>query len=340
MIKMIIASCLMIAAPVWAALPPEWAAMLVKVRSSLDGTEQPCYFWASKSAAAVPLVVGLHTWSGDYKYTSHYATTLSYAKKLRWAFVGPDFRGANDKSVACGSDYAVQDIVDAVNYAKCHANVDPSRIYIIGGSGGGHMTLLMLGRHPELFAAGAAFCPISDVARWHADSLETHPGRSKVYAQMLEKSCGGPPSERSWEYALRSPLTWLGRAKDQGVPAYIGTGIHDGWRGSVPVGHAIRAFNALANVQDRLSEMEIDYIEKNQAVPAAQAFKGRDPFYGEKRRIHLRRISANACLTLFEGGHDVNYAAGIDFLSRQRKGAKADWTLPVQGKGDNEALAK
>ena len=96
-----------------------------------------------------------------------------------------------------GSDYAVQDIVDAVSYAKANAKIDAARIYIVGGSGGGHITLLMLGRHPELFAAGAAFCPISDLARWHADSLEDHPGRGKCYAEMMEKSCGGTPAGTS-----------------------------------------------------------------------------------------------------------------------------------------------
>ena len=324
------------------AMPPEWAAMLVKVRSTLDGTEQPCYFWAPEKAKteAVPLVVGLHTWSGNYKYTSHYGPAFDYAKKLGWAFVGPDFRGANDKPSGCGSDYAVQDIVDAVNHAKARAKIDAARIYIIGGSGGGHMTLLMLGRHPELFAAGAAFCPISDLARWHADSLESHPGRGKNYAKMLEKSCGGTPSERPWEYALRSPLTWLGRARDAGIPAYICTGIHDGWRGSVPVGHSVRAYNALANESDRVPEADIEFIEKNQAAPSSLAFAGRDPFYGESRRIHLRRTSANVRLTVFEGGHDGNYAAGFDFLSRQRKGRCADWTIPVQGSGDSRALTK
>lgn len=321
---------------------PDWSRMLVKVRSSIDSSEQPCHFWAPEKAktTAVPLVVGLHTWSGDFTYLNHYATVFALAKKLGWAFVGPDFRGANDHYTGCGHDYAVQDIVDAVNYAKSRVRIDPARIYIIGGSGGGHMTLLMLGRRPDLFAAGAAFCPIADLARWHAESLENHPGRGKNYARMMESACGGSPAKKPKEYAQRSPLTWLERARAQGVPVYIGTGIHDGWRGSVPVGHAIRAFNALANAPDRLSEEEIDRIEKTQAVPPALAFTGKDPFYGESRRIHLRRTSANVRLTLFEGGHDMNYAAGIDFLARQRKGAKADWTLPAQGRSDIEKLNK
>ena len=326
-----------------AELAPVWAKMLVQVESTLDHTLQPCYFWAPEAAKtnAVPLIVGLHTWSYDYKATSHYQTVLNYAKKRGWAMVGPNFRGPNKTPPACGGDPAVQDIVDAVNYAKAHAKIDPARVYIVGGSGGGHMTLLMLGRHPEVFAAGAAFCPITDIARWHADSLLDHPGRGKNYAKMLEGACGGTPAEKPEEYRHRSPLTWLDRAREAGVGAYIVTGIHDGWKGSVPVGHSFRAFNALANPEDRVSEADIAAIEETQQVPAALAYTGpRDPFYSERMRIHFRRTSANVRFTLMEGGHGGNFAAGLDFLSRQAKGRPTDFSLPAKGKAREEALGK
>ena len=320
----------------------EWQSLLVQVKSTLDGTDQPCYFWAPEKAAseAVPLIVGLHTWSGSYKNCNSYKPALDYAKKANWVFVGPNFRGPNSTPKACGSDFAVQDIVDAVNYAKDKVKIDASRVYIIGGSGGGHMTLLMLGRHPEVFAAGAAFCPITDVARWHADSLADHPGRGKCYATMLESACGGTPAEKPEEYAHRSPLTWLARAKAQKVPAYICTGIHDGWKGSVPVGHSFRGFNALADEKDSIPEGDISYFEANQAVPAVLASKWDDPFYGTKNRIHFRRTSGLARLTIFEGGHGGNFPAGFDFLSRQRKGSPVDWSLPSKAKGGYEALNK
>ena len=104
---------------------PDWAKILVQVKSTLDGTLQPCYFWAPEAAKtnAVPLIVGLHTWSYDYKATSHYKTVLDYARKHGWAMVGPNFRGPNKTPPACGGDPAVQDIVDAVNYAKAHVKL-------------------------------------------------------------------------------------------------------------------------------------------------------------------------------------------------------------------------
>ena len=233
----------------------------------------------------------------------------------------------------------MQDIVDAVNYAKSHAKIDEKRVYIIGGSGGGHMTLLMAGRHPEIWAGCVAFCPITDLARWHADSMLKHPGRGRGYAKMMEGACGGTPAQKPEEYRHRSPLTWLDSAAKAEVPVYIVTGIHDGWKGSVPVGHAIRAFNMLASEKDRISEDDIAKIEADQKVPAALAYNGpNDPFYSSRNRIHLRRTSRNVRFTLFEGGHAGNYPAGLDFLSRQVKGRPADFTIPTEGKGAEEAL--
>ncbi len=316
----------------------DWTAILRTFKSSYDGTEQQLYFEAPEKAGAeaVPLIVGLHTWSMNIRRTDNYAPVRKWAKTKGWAFVGPNFRGANNHPEACGGEPAVQDIVDSVEYAKAHAKIDARRIYIVGGSGGGHMTLLMAGRHPEIWAGCAAFCPISDLARWHADSMLRHPGRSKSYAQMMERSCGGTPEAKPDEYARRSPLTHLAAARKAGVPVYIVTGIHDGWTGSVPVGHSIRAFNALADEKDRVPEADIAAIEETQAIPPTlKSESGLDPFYGirGKGRMHFRRTSANVRLTIFEGGHGGNYPAGLDFLSRQTKGSPADFSLPASAYG-------
>lgn len=320
----------------------KWPAERVEIKSSLDATLQPAWFWAPEKAKseAVPLVVGHHSWSTDLHDLVNYRAPLNAAMTNDWVFIGPSFRGPNNRPEACGSDLAVQDIVDAVEWAKAHAKVDSKRVYIIGASGGGHMTLLMLGRHPEIFAAGVALCPISDIARWHADSLLKHPGRSARYAKHIEAACGGTPAERPEEYARRSPLTWLAGAREAKVPVYICTGIHDGWRGAVPVGHAIRAFNALADEADRISEKDIAFIEAKQRTPSGFACGDlADPFY-EGRPVHLRRTSTNVRLTLFEGAHQGNYPAAFDFLRRQEKGRPADWTLPDAACGAVENIAK
>ena len=66
-------------------------SLLKQVKSTYDGSLQPCYFWAPEKARdeAVPQIVGLHTWSGDWRQRDHYVPALNYAKKRGWAMVGP-----------------------------------------------------------------------------------------------------------------------------------------------------------------------------------------------------------------------------------------------------------
>ena len=317
----------------------EWDSLLVKVTSTLDKSEQPCYFWAPPAAKTkkVPLIVGLHTWSYSYKeITSHYTDVLDWCKANGWAIVCPDFRGPNSTPQGCGSDLAVQDIVDAINYAKKAVKIDADRVYIIGGSGGGHMSLLMAGRHPEIWAGVAAFCPITDCARWYDDLVKS---RRKNKVKMFESACGGAPKAGGKileEYRHRSPLTHLEAAKKAGLPIYIMTGIHDGHKGSVPVGHSFRAFNLLAAEKDRFTDAEIDFIEKKQDPGTIKYDGPSDPFYPESMKIHVRRTSGNVRLTICEGGHACNYDAGFDFLKRQVRGKKADWTVPAKLAGKTE----
>lgn len=308
----------------------------VRIVSTKDGTEQNALWRQPKGAWAHPLLVSLHTWSRNFKMGN--PQVVDWAEMRDWAYIAPDFRGPNKRPQACGSDYAVQDIVDAVEWAKKHAEIDEDRIYLIGGSGGGHMTLLMAGRHPEIWAAVAAACPITDLKKWH----EHHaPQARRHYADMLEAACEGTPADKPGEYAHRSPMTHLHNAKSAGLKAYVCTGIHDGWKGSVPVGHSFRAFNALADERDRISDEDIAFIEKNRKVPDALKFTGRDDDY--IRTVHFQRTSGNVRFTLFEGGHEGNNVAMLHWLENQKKGSKVEWNLPPLEDGISKeaaALAK
>jgi hypothetical protein len=204
---------------------------------------------------------------------------------------------------------------------ECSA--DPSAIYLLGGSGGGHCSLLLAGRRPDLWTAVSSWCPISDIALWHQESTERNSG----YATHIEQACGGNPAESAEalkEARLRSPLTWLKNAVGK-LPIDISTGIHDGHTGSVPVGQAIRAFNALAAENDRISDEDIDFIEKTETVPDHLKAKEQDPAFGT-RTIYLRKVSGMVRLTLFEGGHEAFPAVAAEWLARQSEGHPADWT--------------
>lgn len=298
--------------------------LAIDIPSSKDGTPQKAIYWRPESAAhdgkgpSVPLLVFLHSWSGGFEQGPPW---IDQAKKMGWVLVAPDFRGPNNRPEACASDLASQDILDAVAFARRDARIDPARIYLIGGSGGGHMSLVMAARAPDLWAAVSAWVPISDLAAWHAESK----ARKNNYAKMLEQSCGGAPGPATEaEYRHRSPLFHLAAAKN--VPLDINTGIHDGHTGSVPVSHSLRAFNALAAPEKQIAAADIDFMVQEQKVPAALAAESQaDP--ERQKAVLFRRTSDNARVTVFEGGHDSESSAGILWLSRQRKGQPADWSL-------------
>lgn len=314
----------------------EWSKLDVSVRSTMDGTMQPASFYFPPKAKAaggkVPLLVTLHSWSYGYGKKDPASWAATECARRGWAMLYPHFRGPNKTPEGCGSDLAVQDIVDQVKWAIANHPVDPDRVYILGGSGGGHMAMLMVARHPGLFAGAYSACGISDLARYHRDCM----GRLyPAYAKMMDKACGGTPDENPGEYARRSPLTYLSRTRSGAVPFSIVAGIHDGHRrkggGTVPVGQSIRAYNALAAGSDRIGEDIIEEIERTEKVPPALAFKGRDPYFTKGDGVLMRLVSGNVMLTLFDGGHSGNYVEGAAWLALQRRGNPANWNVPPPG---------
>lgn len=307
--------------PLLLALAPAFlfgAAREVRITSSLDGSAQPAFFHAPKNVSAgktVPLLVVLHSWSADYRQKLH-KPMEEHCVRAGWAYLHPNFRGPNRNPQATGSELAVQDVLDAVAYAKKHAPVDERKIFLVGASGGGYMSLLMAGRTPDVWAGVSAWVPISDLVAWHA---ETKRKRLK-YAREIENSCGGPPGtspEVDEQYRLRSPLTHLARAKGV-VNLDLNAGIRDGHNGSVPVSHSLHAFNLLADEKDRVPADLIDELTRTAKVPAAHLFPGSDPSYGKKRPL-FRRSSGKARLTLFEGGHEIVHAAALAWLVEMSK---------------------
>lgn len=297
--------------------------MLKKIEyfCKVDGSMQPAMCQPAAGEEPRPLMVALHTWS--FTVDADCSMYTSVAEKYNWHMIFPHFRGQNWQPEACGSDLVVSDLEDAVAYMCSTYNVDPSRIYLVGGSGGGHCSLLMAARRPDLWTAVSAWCPISDVALWHKQSSLRRNG----YANHISNACGGDPAlsaSANMSARLRSPLTWLPNAVDK-VTVDISTGIHDGHTGSVPIGQAVRAFNALAEEKDRISEEDIAYMEENEKVPEHLAAKEGDPAFG-KYTVYFRRQSKRVRLTLFEGGHDILPAVSAEWLNRQVSGAEPDWS--------------
>jgi dipeptidyl aminopeptidase/acylaminoacyl peptidase len=181
----------------------------LSVASSLDGSIEKNLFYYLGNGTNIPLVVALHSWSAE---RSNQQCLLEFCVKRGWALLLPEFRGPNIDSnprvtQACGSTLARQDIIDAVDYVGTNYSIDTEHIFLLGGSGGGHMALMMAAYRPELWAAVSAWCPITDLVKWHQFY-----GDGNSYALHIESCCGGTPGASDavdLEYQTRSPISYL-----------------------------------------------------------------------------------------------------------------------------------
>lgn len=288
--------------------------------SPADATEQKTLLYVPPGDEPVPLLVAFHTWSNDYRQDESPYARWCIARG--WALVHPDVRGPADRPEAAGSDLAFADLGAAIDLAKSRRRIDPDRIYAVGVSGGGMMTLLAAARMPDVWAAASAWVPVTDLAAWHAEST----ARKSKYARDVERVCGGPPGASppiDAAYASRSVVARLTAAPPE-LPLDINTGLHDGHVGSVPVSHAIRAFNAVAAPADRIPAPLSDSLVTDRAVPAALRHRDADPLYAS-RPVLMRRTSGQARLTVFDGGHEILHEAALTWLEAQRRGAPPCW---------------
>jgi peptidoglycan/LPS O-acetylase OafA/YrhL/pimeloyl-ACP methyl ester carboxylesterase len=294
----------------------KWPAEVKEVEfvSSGDSSKQKALFYAPPAGGPAPLLFGIHTWSGDFRQESSVPYAL-WAIRNNWAFIHPNLRGANDRPEATGSELVMADIASALEFAYKNANIDPDRIYLVGVSGGGYTSLLAAARFPDVWAGVSVWAPIADLSCWYLESRS----RGLKYADDIVKSCGAPPGHDAGadlQYWTRSPLNQMGQLK--AVHLDINAGIRDGHEGSVPVSHALKAFNILAVPAARLDNVDIEYIVNSSKVPDHLVSKIHDPAYGEKRPL-FRRLSGNTRITIFDGGHEIIHEAALQWLAAQRK---------------------
>lgn len=288
----------------------------ITLPSSFDGAPQTVAFHEAVGKRR-PVLVALHSWSGTREEDGVRRAWFEGCRARDWHCVFPEFRGANDRPEACGSDAAVADVLDAAQWSLERFDVDHRRIFLAGLGGGGHMALLAASRFPSIWTAVSAWSPVTDLARWHGEAVE----RGLAYVAELERVCGGAPGashDVDEEYRRRSPQSELWRAHI--LPVDIAVGVRDGRDGGpVPVGHAVRAFNALVQAGERYDAMidgvVIGTLERRGTLPRGfDAGPVDDP--GWDRAIILRRAAGLARLTVFEGGHETLYDAAFGWFER------------------------
>ena len=286
---------------------------VVEIPSTADGTVQKAYFRRAPDRKPQPLIVSLHTWSGDYTQKDPLAAEV-LARGFN--YIHPDFRGANNKPGATGSPLVLSDIEDAIRYALEYSNSDPEHVHIIGVSGGGMATLAAYMNLDYPVRSFSAWAPISDLEAWYWESV----GRGQKYAQDILDSVSADGEFDAEEARRRSPLYQaFPMEKRAGAQLYIYTGIHDGYTGSVPITHSIAMYNRLvremksgnasaAPRDDWYRRMDADLVGEDEIISLlARRFNPAcDPAdLLNDRAVYLRRDYKNIHLALFEGGHEM-----------------------------------
>lgn len=280
---------------------------VVDIPSTIDKAIQKAYFYKTKATTAKPLIVSLHTWSGNYAQTDNLALLCS---KKDVNYIHPDFRGANKTNNACCSDLVLSDIDDAISYAIKNANVDVNKIYVVGVSGGGYATLSTFMKSRHRIKKFSAWASISDLAAWYNESSIM---KNKYAKDIFD--CTGSGTVFNVENAKqRSPLymvTPIEKLKDTELNIYVG--IYDGLQGSVPITHSINFYNKILtdlSVKDKTKfvsvQEKLDLLEFRKALGD----------YGQigDRKVLLRKNSGSVMLTVFEGDHEMLPEYALDQL--------------------------
>jgi pimeloyl-ACP methyl ester carboxylesterase len=214
------------------ALTPA-SALAVSVQRSLPRTDVLLFHYRAHDGAVRRAWLLLPT---DYRgaplplvISPHGRGTSARANERLWgdlpglggfAVVNPAGEGRRLGDFSWGDPGQIADLARMPAIVRAQGvNVDPRRIYAIGGSMGGQETLLLLARHPHLLAGAAAFDPGTDMARRYWDFAALPDGRT--LQRLAREEIGGTPLTDPAAYAARSPDMYVRRIALSGVPLLL-----------------------------------------------------------------------------------------------------------------------
>jgi dipeptidyl aminopeptidase/acylaminoacyl peptidase len=111
---------------------------------------------------------------------------------------GLDFQKANFQDLGGGD---LKDEIAGVDFLKATGYIDPKKIGIYGGSYGGFMTLMAIGKTPDIWAAAV---DEYGVINWSTMLKSSDPAASEYLKALL-----GNPDENRKVYEEESPITYI-----------------------------------------------------------------------------------------------------------------------------------
>lgn len=186
--------------------PPAHPLTSVSFRSS-DGTE--IQGWLGLPEGTPPFPTVLHVHGGP-----HMATSETYDPEAQawldhgYAFLTINYRGSTTFGRAFKEQiwgdlghWEVEDMVAARDWLLQAGIARPDAILVTGASYGGYLTLMALGKRPDLWTGGMALVAPADFANEFAEGTDWSRGYLTV---ML----GGTPDEKPEQYRASSPITY------------------------------------------------------------------------------------------------------------------------------------
>lgn len=189
--------------------------------------------WLGLPDGQGPFPTILHTHGGpEAVETEIYGPTSQAWMDHGFAFLTINYRG----SISFGREFQekiwgdigyweMEDLVAARNWLVNEGISQQDAILLTGWSYGGYITLMGLGKQPDLWAGGMAGIAISDWAMMYEDSADTLKG----YQVAL---FGGTPQEKPEQYRVSSPITYAENIK---APVLIIQGRNDTRTPSRPI---------------------------------------------------------------------------------------------------------
>ncbi len=181
--------------------------------------------WLGVPEGAGPFPTILHTHGGPEMVTpEQFAPGSQSWLDHGFAFLSVNYRGSTTFGKAFQEAiwghpgrWEVDDMAAGARWLVAQGIADPAQIFLTGASYGGYLTLLALGRRPDLWAGGIAVVAIADWTALYEDEAET----LRAYQRAL---FGGTPEEQPAQYAESSPITYADRVR---APLLIQQGRND-----------------------------------------------------------------------------------------------------------------
>ncbi|MDF2989864.1 MAG: family peptidase [Microbacterium sp.] len=188
-----------------------------------DGVRSQMWIGTPDGPGPFPTVLEVHG-GPTFVVTDHFDPVAQAWIDEGFAFVSLNYRGSvtfgrefRERFVGNPGPGELSDIRSAVEQLVATGVARPGALFITGESYGGFLTLMSLGRMPDLFSGGMAFVPMADWAIAYDDMSPALQGAISWYF-------GGHPDEVPEAYAAASAI---GAVDGVRAPVWISQGRHD-----------------------------------------------------------------------------------------------------------------